>query len=332
MHIVLLILKIIGAILGGLIGLALSLVLLVLFVPVRYQVNVISVGDVYAKVRVHWLLHILHLTVVYEEKKTKLKLRIFGIPFKQNKEKKERKVAKKSKKLRKQTVSREETKADANLETKKQNKTERIENTEKFEKKQLETSIKEDNNVRQTSKASDKKIDKEQLTKKINSNQKQKIHPIKKAKEIFTRIKQTISSIPQKWFNLKENIRKFLRKKDQMLNFIRAEETKYTLKKGKDNFFELIRYIGPRKLKGYIKFGTGDPCQTGQILAGASILYAYFNPKFSLYPDFEEKKLEADLEARGRLRIIRFVRIFARFYFDKQIKQCIADFKQLKEE
>lgn len=330
MHIVLLILKIIGAILGGLIGLVLSLVLLVLFVPVRYQVNVISVGDVYAKVRVHWLLHILHLTVVYEEKKTKLKLRIFGIPFKQNKGKKERKAAKKSKKLRKQTVSREETKADANLETKKQNKTERIENTEKLEKKQLETSIKEDNNVGQTSKASDEKIDKKQLTKKVKSSQ--KIHPIKKVKEIFVRIKQVISSIPQKWSNLKESIRKFLRKKDQILDFIRSEETKYTLKKGKDNLFELIRYIGPRKLKGYIKFGTGDPCQTGQILAGASILYAYFNPKFSLYPDFEEKKLEADLEARGRLRMIRFVRIFARFYFDKQIKQCIADFKQLKEE
>lgn len=328
MHIVLLILKIIGAILGGLIGLVLSLVLLVLFVPVRYQVNVISADGVCAKVRVHWLLHILHLSVVYEEKKTKLKLRIFGIPFKQNKKKKERKTGKKDRKLKKKTADKES--------------------------KKVQTSIKEDKKVKRIEKVSDKKIgkkvDKSQKQKVKESSvdeqkilvdnpkednqdfDKKKIHPIKKIKEISTHIKQAICSIPQKLSSIKDSIRKFLRKKEQIIEFIRAEGTKYTLRKGKDALIELIRYIIPRNLRGYIRFGTGDPCQTGQILAGASIFYVYFNPKFSLYPDFEEKKLEADLEAKGRMRMIRFVRIAARFYFDKQIKQCIADFKQLKEE
>lgn len=295
MHVVLLILKIIGAILGSILGLLLLLVILLLFVPVRYRLHLVSHGGVNVKARVSWLFYIVHLSILYEQKKYKYCLRIFGIPIKQNRDEK------------------------------KETATKRRKNEKGPEAKQVKTE------------KSDTIEDKLQTTEKIEDvfdkpKKKRTFHPFQVLKKMWQSVRMKLINIPKLWKNFFSKLKKLADKKNKLFALLKDEGTKSSLRKIKKTLFGLIRYISPRTLKGYIRFGTDDPCQTGQILGGISILQAYLNLKVRFYPDFEKKVFEADLKAHGRMRVIRFLFDGGKLYFDKEIKKFIADVKQLKED
>lgn len=66
----------------------------------------------------------------------------------------------------------------------------------------------------------------------------------------------------------------------------------------------LLKHILPRSLKGYMEFGFGDPAVTGQVLGGIGMFYGALPGKLEIYPDFEEKKLNAAIKARGRIHLV----------------------------
>ncbi len=66
----------------------------------------------------------------------------------------------------------------------------------------------------------------------------------------------------------------------------------------------LLKHILPRSLKGYMEFGFEDPAVTGQVLGGIGMFYGALPGKLEIYPDFEEKKLNADIKARGRIHLV----------------------------
>lgn len=354
MHIVLLILKIIGAILGGLLGLALFLLCLLLFVPIRYNIHGIAKEDVEVKTSVHWLLHLVHLSVLYQEKKVKFCLRIFGIPVKQNIKKKKPKkkcgkqkrkaVSKKEERPKKKKAEDAEQKKRLEISIKKEEqkmekdtvtKAESTQETETFEKVETKTKQNQSEYVltKQETMETVSAVGSSRVgSNRVSSKKKNKFHPLQKMKEWWQKMKNTVSTIRKKWVDIKQKIKSIMTKKDKILTFLKDEGTKNTFQKGKSALLGLIRYMGPKKLKGYIRFGTGDPCQTGQILGIISIAYACSVPKFKVYPDFEEKIFQADLKAHGRIRLIRFVRVGFQLFFDKEVKKCFADFKQLKED
>ena len=311
MHIVWLILKIIGAILGGLLGFLLLLLLLVVFVPIRYRIRLKVDKGVEADSYISWLLHIVHISIQYQEKKMKYCLRIFGVPVRKNKEQNDKKTGN-SKQKKKRSVK--------NAKQKTEQKTKKKTNEKTNEKtKKCITSSKTVSERRET-KGKEKHKDKKGF------------HPIQKIKTLIRTIRDKVHQIPLIWIKIKNNIKKLNQKKKKVLAFIKDDGTKSTIKKFTKRMFEILKYIAPRKLRGYIRYGTGDPCNTGQILGIISILRAYFKTKVSIYPVFEEKTIEADLTAHGRMRVFRFLRVGCSLYFDKEVKKFIADGKQLKEE
>ena len=86
MHVILTILKILGIILLVLLGLLLVIVFSVLFVPVRYRMEgeKSSPGwsEANGKVKVSWLLHLIHLRIQYQEKELDWECYLFGVPLK----------------------------------------------------------------------------------------------------------------------------------------------------------------------------------------------------------------------------------------------------------
>ncbi len=79
-------LKIIGLVIAGIIGILLLFLLLVLFFPVQYSVNVeknTESGMFDYKARVWWLFHVVHLSI-YRDEGCKYKFRLFGIPIKKS--------------------------------------------------------------------------------------------------------------------------------------------------------------------------------------------------------------------------------------------------------
>lgn len=76
----------------------------------------------------------------------------------------------------------------------------------------------------------------------------------------------------------------------------------------KDNL-EILKFakmLRPRRLRGYVKFGFEDPYHTGQVLAFLAILYPFYGYRVTITPDFEQKILEGDLEAKGHVYPVSF--------------------------
>ncbi len=107
LHVIGIILKIIGILLAVLLGTLVMVILLALFVPVRYRFFIKKRDDMLIDGKVHWLLHLIHGHFVLEDKKPVIILRIFGIKVfdstrvkKEKKEKPEKAKVKKAKKDR----------------------------------------------------------------------------------------------------------------------------------------------------------------------------------------------------------------------------------------
>ena len=81
----------------------------------------------------------------------------------------------------------------------------------------------------------------------------------------------------------------------------------------------MIRYIGPKKIKGTVEFGTGDPSSTGLILGGVSLCKVAYQKDVSITPNFEEKCLVGNATVKGRVRVVYFVRMALRIWFDKDV-------------
>lgn len=81
LHIVLVLLKIIGILLASILGLLIFLILLVLFVPIRYGIRADNLNDLRAEGRVSWLFRLLYIRVTYLDEQLTIRLRLFGKIF-----------------------------------------------------------------------------------------------------------------------------------------------------------------------------------------------------------------------------------------------------------
>lgn len=111
MTIFLTILKIIGVILLSLLCLVIGIVLLLLFVPIRYEAEIISAEKVSVKAKITWLLHFIRLHLNYQgELSMKLWILFFSVPFgKREKKKDDTESFKSTEQAKKSTDSTETT-------------------------------------------------------------------------------------------------------------------------------------------------------------------------------------------------------------------------------
>lgn len=80
LEIILTILKYAGLGLGVLLLVVLALFLLILFVPVRYDLHGENKERLNGTGKIHWLFHIISFQFSYENSEMKQVLRIFGVP------------------------------------------------------------------------------------------------------------------------------------------------------------------------------------------------------------------------------------------------------------
>lgn len=134
-----------------------------------------------------------------------------------------------------------------------------------------------------------------------------------KPKGFFGKIKYTFHKfcvkIKKVWKNSKEL--KALLEKDV------TKEALQDLKKETGIFLKLFL---PKKLKGYVEFGTGDPASTGQILGMISVFYFGLFPDVALYPFFEEKRFVTELFVKGSLSLRKMLGCLIRLYGNRKIK------------
>lgn len=86
-------------------------------------------------------------------------------------------------------------------------------------------------------------------------------------------------------------------------------------------FWQLLRYLSPRKVKLDMVIGTGDPCNTGLLFGGISMVPWVYNEGVHIVPDFEEKAFQLKGYIKGRVRVVYFIRLLLRLYRNQDLKR-----------
>ena len=348
LHVLLLILKIIGWILLGIIGLLLLLLLLILFCPIRYQADVSYQGGktLQAKAKVRYL--ILSVRVLYDQsrEKDKLKQEIRLLWFRLGK-KKAQEAEREVEHLADDgfddawddidvdsDMDFDDADADSDMDLddavhKMSDKSQK--HTEKTPEKPIGESGKTDKTITEIptitlpDEEEDTKPDEEpqifdldepdvlpEEEKKRSGRLKivcQKVW--KKLKKIWIFIRNhTPGKVAERVADKIERKTAAAKKKLRRLQkFWNLSCTVKTREYLKKYIPRTLKHILPRKVKGYVHYGMDEPYKTGQVTGYLSLLPFVYQKGLSMQPDFEQKVLELDVKLKGRIRLGYLLRI-----------------------
>lgn len=338
-QIFLLVLKIIGLVLLGLLALVIFLLLLLLFWPICYRALVSYHGEPYADVKVGWL-GIISFKLKYEKGEQSSRLSVIGIPLKKKgggekaagretgrRKRREKRGAKKQRDEKKEDFKEQESP----LLIEKQDKSgdenpvliENQENEKQEEKRDMSSG-------------------KNQIPEKQGPLMKLKGIPgkLKSALiSVFSKISAAFGKIKSALLNIKEKIKgiwnKFLRlchKIKKVHEFINLKENHECVRALLKIGTRLLKHIKPRKIKGFVRFGMDDPCRTGQLLGVLAVFYGFYGKNISIYPEFEESCLDGEVLIKGNMQVGVILFHALRIYLSKELKTLKYNYQQLKEE
>ena len=299
--IILTILKWMGIIVLAILGVILVLVACLLFVPVRYHIFIEKNEQLSVKGNGSWLLHLLHVSLLLRDGKSQNTIRILGIPL-SGKRKKKRKKAVSSPRKKKTSPESSPEQTSGTGET----RTESIRNIPETEdsgshKDRQETQVSHPPQDRR--KAKDSVIRQFFLS----------------IRRLFGKIKKVIQFLwTVLWEGLPEKSSQGTLAKLQTV--LADENTPLLWALVWENLLLLLKHSQPRKWKGFVRFGTDDPCTTGQILGAIGAAYAIVGNKVQVIPDFEQAVLECDVEIKGRIRLCVLLLVAKRVFFSQQWK------------
>lgn len=92
---------------------------------------------------------------------------------------------------------------------------------------------------------------------------------------------------------------------------------------------KLLFRLRPKQCRGEIRFGFEDPCLTGKVLAGASMLYPYWGEHVYCCPDFEEKVLEGEVSVKGAFRILPAAVMGWNLLWNRNVRRTVLDARRL---
>lgn len=296
MTVVLLILKIIGIILAALLGTVVLGILLVLFCPFRYRIW----GSYHEKpdisIRVAWLMCIFQFRMDITDTQ-QMYLRILG--FRKN--------------LSREEEETNESEESSGLEEESET-TNTVENA--FDKKRIETNRSDAATVEENSGEEEfrnKEDPKDSIeTKSTDLSRKtpeKKISTSQKVKRLWEKIKRAL-------FNIKETAVKI--KKLYM-----DPRNKLAFTKLKQSVAKFFRVLHPKKFQLKLKFSTGSPDTTGQLLGVIAMFPIGYRNGWNIVPDFTADAFYADAEfdVRGRVLGISLIKLACSIILDKNCKR-----------
>lgn len=315
LHALLMILKILLWIILAILGLILLVVLLVLFAPIRYKVDAKyhkETGGALVHARLSFLIAVVKVMFDQDTKKLDYSISLAGIKLRLDKEKKTKKP--KKSKSNGNGVKREVLKTEYT----KQELTENIDNPE------------EPATIPDT-------LDTEVISEKQESEEFDELEEFdlfdgdvkgdipKEQRSFIGRLKAFIAGVKDRLLKFKEKIsnfsldrmeakiegkiNEFKRQYARIKKFWSLKCTVKTRKYLKKYLLGLIKHIGPRSIKGYVRYGFGDPAKTGQVTGYLSLLPFVYNKHFSLMPDFYDKVIDAEVVLKGRIHLGYIMRI-----------------------
>ena len=286
------ILKWLGILLLVLLGLVLTVLLAVLFVPIRYEAEGSFRGELLAKGQISWLWRLFSIQAVYDGD-TEVSLRIFGVKPGRKKETAERTektetpdpVVTGSGKRPEEEVPLYESRPKAEAPA-----SEKHQGTEEGIKEKVPA-------------AGTKNAKNGQKKKRVRQSLFQKI------KVTFQRICGKLKTAEERW--------------QKLMEFLEKEENKNTFRLLKRQVIRLFKHVLPGKVSGTVRFGFEDPYTTGRILTYISPFYGWYGRTIQVIPVFDEQVLDGELSLKGRIRIATLLFIGFQVWRDKNFRTLL---------
>lgn len=295
MSVVWLILKILLWIIGILLAMLMLAILLILVLPIDYLVEFEKYEELslYSKVKVFYILSIIYH---FKDQENDFEIKILGKTL--NKKPAKTKQVKQVEKPIKSDLDQDKEKIDKETTT----PSPKAVGTERHEAK-VDRVDKDSSEIKQKKYIEAKPIKKEK--------------PIKEQDE--TEEKESKSgNVRDLWHDAK-----ILWENKYRKPFIR---------RAKRLFISWWRALKPRTLQFNLTVGTGDPADTGELLAKASLLYPFYAKYGFIQGDFEEKGIWGVAMASGRLRLYGFIKPALVFLIDKSVRSYIKIILNIRKE
>lgn len=171
-------------------------------------------------------------------------------------------------------------------------------------------------------------------TKRQESSKTEQKNSRKKDRPRILGMIRKIADIPGKIYRIFSNLRctmkKFCDKIRQTKNFFQNEKIKAVIRLLLEQTKHLLVHISPKKIRGQICFGTGDPASTGQILGVLGAAYSLYGDSVVIVPDFENSIFEGCLFIKGRIYGYFLLLTGWRLYRNPDLKAMIQKMRKAK--
>ena len=338
MHIVLMILKVIGIILLVLLGILLLLLLLMLFVPLRYRLHVRKEQDILeADGRMTWLLHLLRIDMTIQDMHGTAVLRVCGFKLKTFRFLKKDDVTETASQKNGSNIDRKDSQeyepGTGQTDTGSIQKAETEQKSESEEPLKIEEktdssaggSFDEDRNEPdRKNKRKNREIPEEEHPGFIGRILNLAVRILNKGLNLLLQVPGLPAEIHDKSDILQEKLHAkytWLKKKVDPFLSIEAE---HMLPKIIRYAKYLMRGYAPRKITGYLHFGTGAPDLTGILVGLVYVLLPESGTEYNVDPDFYEPVIETDTTMTGQIRSYRLVWVSIRLLLDKEFRILFA--------
>ena len=242
----------------------------------------------------------------------------------------------KDSKVKTEYESKEKSETGIKEDTVSEKKSESDIKNEAILKKKSESDIGEDaksekkSEMNKESASEEKILIDEKVEKEESKTVKKKIKNTKKKFNIISKIKQIIENFKAKWKAFKDRFKSLNIKKDAIIGFLNADGTLsgagYLLAQGK----RLLKMIFPKKIEGWLRFGTGDAYTEGQYLSYLCLLYPLYGRKFEIRPEWDEEVFETDAAFSGRIRMFIILLVILKVLFNKKVKLLRNNYNRCK--
>lgn len=291
-QIILQILAVLGIILLCLLGLFLTLLLLILFVPVRYRLSGQKSGkETEGRIRLSWLLHLLSASYGYPSPGEAV-IRVAGIRVRS---------------IKVGMPQKQDPETDGEGEENPVNPEILKAAGEGHAPPETETAAKNadvPHGIKETEKADMPESGrKESLSGKIGALR----HRLRR---IWKQVNEILQNI--------EYYRELLLQKENRLLYGRCWK----------QIRRILYYIRPQTIKGDIVVGTGAPDTTGYLLAVYGMMLPFLGNHINIVPDFNEAVLEGNLFLKGRVTLFVLLRGSVKILLDKQLHRLIGKLKR----
>lgn len=333
LHIILLILKIFGCIILGILALLLAAVLIVLFVPFKYELSAAYDGNPEASGKLSWLFGAIRVWGEFKDKKLRARASVLWFRIFNMDETADTQTNDVPEETEKSSVSAELPKSPE-LQEAESLKSDSAE-SERTEPKSPSTAkpeadIPADHYEADLPEAKVSLDEKTGVTERKGrkSKQSKRVEKPPKVKNknkpgLFERLEKRFEHISKKYDAL-------MHKKELAERFWNADFTQGSIAFGKKAIASLFRRVLPKKVSGNIHFGFENPSDTGKILGYASMLYAWYGDSLTLQPDFKQAVLEGRIDIRGSLRLYIFLYWGLRGLLNKDLRKLLRFIKHFK--